>query len=62
MVVLLVALALGLGVAVVALGREIRLRRMLEKLLHLVLQSWRADESPSKPHDNDRGNRSRNRD
>jgi hypothetical protein len=37
----LVALALALLAAVFALGKEIRLRRALEKLLHILLSRWR---------------------
>jgi hypothetical protein len=36
-----VVLALALLSAVFALGREIRLRRALEKLLHILLSRWR---------------------
>ncbi len=36
-----IALAIGLLASVFALGREIRLRRALEKLLHILLSRWR---------------------
>ncbi len=48
----LVALALALLAAVFAFGREIRLRRALEKLLHILLSRWRthaAQSSSQKP-------------
>src|SRR5450432_4113917 len=41
---LLVSLGAGLIVAVLALCREVRLRRALEKLLSLILSRWRAYE------------------
>ena len=37
-----VALGFALLVAVFALGREIRLRKALEKLLQTILSRWRA--------------------
>ena len=41
----LVALGLALIVAVLALGRELRLRKALEKLLRILLSQWRAHRS-----------------
>jgi hypothetical protein len=40
---LLAALAFALVAAVIALAREVRLRRALAKLLQRILAHWRAD-------------------
>jgi hypothetical protein len=40
--VLLCALAFALVTSVLALGREMRLRKALEKLLHVLMSRWRA--------------------
>lgn len=45
-------LALALFAAVLALGREIRLRRALEKLLHILLSRWR-NHAAQRPNQND---------
>jgi hypothetical protein len=37
-----VVLGLALAAAVLALGRELRLRKALEKLLRILLSQWRA--------------------
>jgi hypothetical protein len=42
MSILLVVLAVALFASVFALGREMRLRKALEKLLHIVLSRWRV--------------------
>jgi hypothetical protein len=41
----LFALALSLALAVLALSREVRLRRALQRLLHFLLSRWRIHES-----------------
>lgn len=46
-----VALGLALVAAVLALGREMRLRKALEKLIRNLLSRWRAH--VSKTHDSD---------
>ncbi len=45
---LLFILAVALAVAALALVRERRLRRALERLLHLLLTRWRNRELPPK--------------
>ena len=49
--VLLAALALALVASVLALGREMRLRKALEKLLHVLMSRWRADVSRTQTPD-----------
>jgi hypothetical protein len=54
-----VALALALAASVLALAREVRIRRALEKLLHILLSRWRAhvsknDSTEVDPVDSDR--------
>ena len=49
--VLVVALAIALFSAVLALGREIQLRKALEKLLNILISRWRAH--VSKPEHKD---------
>lgn len=51
--VLLAALAVALVASVLALGREIRLRKALEKLLHVILSRWRAYASKTNSDDRD---------
>jgi uncharacterized integral membrane protein len=43
--VLIAAIAGALFACVAALGREIRLRKALEKLLRTLLARWRKDDS-----------------
>jgi hypothetical protein len=50
----LVALGLALVAAVFALGREIRLRKALEKLLRILMSRWRAHVSKNHSPDVDR--------
>ena len=45
----LAALALALIAAVLALVRESRLRRALQKLLKAILKHWRHDDSERDP-------------
>jgi hypothetical protein len=40
--VLLATFAIALAATVLALAREVRLRKALEKLLHIILSRWRA--------------------
>ena len=47
-VIIPVTLALALATVVFALGREIRIRRALEKFLNLVLSRWRPHENVTK--------------
>jgi hypothetical protein len=49
----LVALGLALLVAVLALGRELRLRKALEKLIRILLSRWRAHVSKTQSKDVD---------
>jgi hypothetical protein len=51
--VLLAALAVALVACVLALGREMRLRRALEKLLRIILSRWRAHVQRTQPKDFD---------
>lgn len=44
---LIVALAFALVASVIALTREIRLRRALQRLLHYLLTHWKANAPPS---------------
>jgi hypothetical protein len=48
--VLIIALAGALVACVFALGREIRLRKALEKLLRIILSHWRKN-VPKSPSD-----------
>lgn len=48
---LLFILAVALAVAALALARERRLRRALERLLHLLLTRWRNREPMPKNDD-----------
>jgi hypothetical protein len=41
-ILLLAVLAIALAASVLALSREMRLRKALEKLLRLILSRWRA--------------------
>ena len=43
---LLAALAITLVAAVLALAREVRLRRALQRLVRLLLSRWRSREAP----------------
>jgi hypothetical protein len=47
----LLVLSLALVAAVFTLGREIRLRRALEKLLHTLLARWRSHAAQSTDSD-----------
>ena len=53
MTLLLAALAVALVAAVLALAREVRLRKALEKLLRIVLSRWRAHVSRTETKDLD---------
>ena len=55
--VLLAALAAALVACVLALGREVRLRKALEILLQTVLSRWRAHVSKTERTDSDRSDR-----
>src|SRR4051812_3515879 len=48
-----IALGLALTVAVFTAGREMRLRKALEKLIQILLSHWRKDASKSQSHDVD---------
>jgi hypothetical protein len=48
---LVAALAIALVVSVLALAREMRLRKALEKLLRIILSRWRAHVIRSQPKD-----------
>ena len=50
----LVALGAALAACVLALCREVRLRRALQKLLYLILSRWRANAPNPKSQDPDR--------
>ena len=55
---LVAALALALVIAVLMLVRETKLRRALQKLLHIVLSNWRSNaRNPSNDHADRRGSR-----
>jgi hypothetical protein len=45
--IVIAVLALALGATILALTREIRLRRTLEKLVRLLLSRWRINGSPN---------------
>jgi hypothetical protein len=47
--VLISVLAVALVACVVALAREIRIRKALEHLLSLILSRWRSNDSNPKP-------------
>jgi hypothetical protein len=47
---LFAVLAIALVAAVLALGREVRLRKALEKLLRILLSRWRAHVSKTENH------------
>jgi hypothetical protein len=51
--VLIIALAVALVACVIALAREIRVRKALEHLLSLIFCRWRTN--VSKPQDSDFG-------
>jgi hypothetical protein len=51
--VLIIALAIALVAAVLALCREMRLRKALERLLNLVLTRWRTHVSKTQANDLD---------
>ena len=55
--VLLAALAAALVASVLALGREVRLRKALEILLQTILSRWRAHVSKTKRTNVDRSDR-----
>lgn len=46
-----IALGIALAVAVLAAGREMRLRKALEKLIRILLSRWRKDVSKSQSQD-----------
>jgi hypothetical protein len=46
---LLALLALALVASVLALGREMRIRKALEKLLYVLLFRWRVNASKTEP-------------
>ena len=49
--VLFAVLAFALVASVLALGREMRLRKSLEKLLHVLMSRWRAHVSRTETPD-----------
>lgn len=49
----IIALGIALTVAVLTAGREMRLRKALEKLLRILLSHWRKDVSRTQSHDVD---------
>lgn len=51
--VLIAALAIALVASVFALGREMRLRKALEKLLRVLLSRWRAHVSKDQDYNSD---------
>ena len=55
--VLIAALAAALVASVLALGREVRLRKALEKLLQTILSRWRAHVSKTERTNVDRPDR-----
>ena len=50
---LIISLAIALVVAVLALCREMRLRKTLERLLNIVLTRWRTHVSKNQANDLD---------